>query len=97
MLQTIVERVLAERLGHAEFMLHSSELMPGGSPTFPDAASIEKLYEDIEALFRGLRGRFRGQTLSEFHDDVALARSPKSRGGGSDPQNSFPARGDDPR
>lgn len=53
---------------HAEFMLHSSELMPGGSPTFPDARAIERLYADLEALFAATSGRFVGATLSEFHD-----------------------------
>ena len=33
------------------FMLHSSELMPGGSPTFRDAAAIEDLYVELEAVF----------------------------------------------
>lgn len=32
------------------FMLHSSEMMPGGSPSFPDEKSIEELYECIEKL-----------------------------------------------
>lgn len=53
---------------HAEFMLHSSELMPGGSPTFPDEASIERLYEDLECLFAATRDRFEGVTLTEFRD-----------------------------
>lgn len=36
---------------YIEFMLHSSELMPGGSPNFKNAQSIEKLYSDLEILF----------------------------------------------
>jgi hypothetical protein len=95
MLQAVVERVLADRLTHAQFMLHSSELMPGGSPTFQDEASIEKLYEDVEALFRGLVDRFRGRTLSEFHDELALARSANSPGAHSEPQHTSPLGGDD--
>lgn len=34
-----------------EFMIHSSELMPGGSPTFKDEKAIEKFYKDTENLF----------------------------------------------
>lgn len=71
----LLDRVLEERRLYAEFMLHSSELMPGGSPTFPDDASIERLYADLELLFARLRGRFRGMTLSEFHDGVAMLAS----------------------
>lgn len=33
------------------FMIHSSELMPNGSPNFKDEESIEKLYNLIEKLF----------------------------------------------
>jgi hypothetical protein len=67
----VIDRVLAEKSPYAEFMLHSSEFMPGGSPTFPDAASIEALYRDLEALFARIEGHFRAATLSEFHDELA--------------------------
>jgi hypothetical protein len=55
-----------EGAGHIEFMLHSSELMPGGSPFFRDAAAIERLYEDMETLFAELATWCRGMTLQEF-------------------------------
>jgi len=51
---------------YAEFMLHSSELMPGGSPTFRTEASIETLYEDLEELFADASEAFVGETLREF-------------------------------
>jgi hypothetical protein len=76
----LIERVLVERLPHAEFMLHSSELMPGGSPTLPDTESIEALYRDVEILFQRIEGRFRPATLGELHDDMALAASPLTGG-----------------
>lgn len=53
--------------GHLEFMTHSSELMPGGSPTFRTVSDIELLYEYLERLFETLRGWCRGMTLAEFH------------------------------
>jgi hypothetical protein len=68
----VIDRVLANQSPYAEFMLHSSEFMPGGSPTFPDAASIESLYRDLEALFERIQGKFRGCTLAEFHDEIAI-------------------------
>jgi hypothetical protein len=52
-----------------EFMLHSSELMPGGSPTFQSPDEIEVLYDDLEALLGEAAARFHGQTLSEFYED----------------------------
>lgn len=36
---------------YAMFMIHSSELMPGGSPSFPDEESVEHLYSVIEEVF----------------------------------------------
>jgi len=54
-------------LSHLEFMLHSSELMPGGSPTFRRASDIELLYEHLEMLFEEVAVHCRGMTLEEFH------------------------------
>ena len=50
-----------------EFMIHSSELMPGGSPYFVTGPSIERLYDDLEALFNRISACFCGNTLSEFY------------------------------
>ncbi len=57
----------AEGAVHVEFTLHSSEFMPGGSPTFRNASVIERLYEDLEILFGELSTWCRGMTLKEFH------------------------------
>ena len=62
----IVERALAERRPYVEFMLHSSEFMPGGSPTFQTSESIERLYAYLNELFSAVTGRFAGMTLSEY-------------------------------
>ena len=51
-----------------EFMLHSSELMPGGSPNFQSASHINQLYERLEIVFEELSTWCRGMTLSEFRD-----------------------------
>jgi hypothetical protein len=57
----------AEGAAHLEFALHSSELMPGGSPTFRNASDIERLYDRLEILFEYLSTWCRGMTLKEFH------------------------------
>ncbi len=51
---------------HMEFMMHSSELMPGGSPDFRTARDIERLYEHLEILFENLSVWCCGMTLGEF-------------------------------
>ena len=48
---------------------HSSELMPGASPFFPTARSIERLYGRLETLFSSAANEFRGMTLSEFRKE----------------------------
>ena len=50
-----------------EMVLHSSELMPGGSPNGRDAAAIEALYRDLRALFAQVaQAGFRGITLGDL-------------------------------
>jgi hypothetical protein len=49
------------------FMLHSSELMPGGSPTFRNAESIENLYNHLEILFSIISKDFQGITLKDYY------------------------------
>ena len=67
----------AEGATHMEFMLHSSELMPGGSPAFRSALDIDRLYEHLETLFEGLSAWCRGITLKEFHE--WFGKAPASR------------------
>jgi len=52
---------------YVEFMLHSSEFMPGGSPTFKNEQDIEVLYRDLEQLFAWLAPRTQGMTLAEYY------------------------------
>src|SRR5262249_34669472 len=76
----IVKRAREEQWPCVEFMLHSSELMPGGSPTFQTQDDIESLYDDLEALLEEAAGHCRGQTLHEFYDAYKSAHRPSSSG-----------------
>ena len=61
--------VLRGDLDFAEFMLHSSELMPGGSPYFNTEESIEKLYSTMDDLFQYAKiNGFIGATLKEYYE-----------------------------
>jgi hypothetical protein len=64
---SVAEKCLAQGNDYVEFMLHSSEFMPGGSPTFKNEADIEGLYQDLEKLFAWLAPRTQGMTLAEFY------------------------------
>lgn len=62
----IAEKAIEQKRPYIQFMLHSSEFMPGGSPNFPDMDSIEKLYKDLDILFSYLYENFEGYTLKQF-------------------------------
>lgn len=65
-LMQTMQRALADGRGFVEFMLHSSEFMPGGSPRFQTEAQVERLFEDIERLFAAAAECCVGMTLTEY-------------------------------
>ena len=65
-----MQLALADGRGYVEFMLHSSEFMPGGSPRFQTEAQIESLFEDIERLFEAASECCVGMTLCEYEQRV---------------------------
>ncbi|MCX8959153.1 polysaccharide deacetylase family protein [Erwinia psidii] len=74
----VAEKSLGSGADYVEFMLHSSEFMPDGSPTFKTEADIEQLYDDLNVLFTWLQSRTRGMTLAEyaaFKSDRAIKSS----------------------
>lgn len=66
-MKRVVNTCLAKGNDYIEFMLHSSELMPDGSPTFKTHADIEQLYHDLTELFRWLAPQCVGMTLAEYN------------------------------
>jgi hypothetical protein len=76
-LPRLLEVARADGRDYVQFVLHSSELMPGASPRFPSPRSIEALYEDMERLFSAAAGRFAGRTLSEYRDDWETRHAPQ--------------------
>ncbi|MGL5344210.1 MAG: polysaccharide deacetylase family protein [Plesiomonas sp.] len=64
---TVAKKYLAQGSDYVEFMLHSSEFMPGGSPTFKTKQDIEQLYRDLEDIFAWLAPRMQGVTLAEYY------------------------------
>ncbi len=75
----VVEQAIQDGRDYIEFMLHSSELMPGGSPTFPTASSIEQLYDDLEQLFEFISKHFIGMTLAEYSGRVMQQKELQSK------------------
>ncbi len=63
----LVRRAVREKKPYLQFILHSSELMPGGSPFFPTAKDIEILYADLDVLFKLAAQTCQVATLKQFH------------------------------
>lgn len=54
---------------YIEFMIHSSELMPGGSPYFKDEEEIEELYNKLDSFFSYLAKKgYIGVSLKDFYE-----------------------------
>ncbi|EPK8709185.1 deacetylase [Proteus mirabilis] len=70
----VAQKSLAQGHSHIEFMLHSSEFMPGGSPTFRTEQDIDGLYHDLETLFNFLQDKVQGMTLAEYYQNRVQAK-----------------------
>lgn len=56
-------------IDYLEFMIHSNELMPGGSPYFISENDIENLFTRIEQVFKYVRSLgYIGITLKDYYD-----------------------------
>lgn len=85
LLPPLLRAVCGQERDFAEFMIHSSELMPGGSPNYPSPKSIEALYDALELLFSLARDRFDGCTLSEYDRRFRASHSIRAGGGPRSP------------
>lgn len=65
-LLALLDRTRAAGRPYAQFIIHSSEFMPGGSPYFPRADDVERLFADLDTLFAHAREGYRGMTVGEF-------------------------------
>lgn len=74
-LLAVVEMARRQRRPYIQLVIHSSELMPGGSPKLATAESIDALYGHLEALFADATRDFRGMTLAEYGERFAAKRS----------------------
>lgn len=57
-------------------MIHSSELMPGGSPYFKTTQAVEELFLTIEKVFSLVKSKgYVGSTLYEYYQKVNNKKS----------------------
>lgn len=68
-LTALTETAEKDNCGYLEFMLHSSELMPGGSPYFKDKESVDRMYSVLDAYFAYLTDKgYKGISLTGYAD-----------------------------
>jgi len=65
-LRLLMRRAIRERWPCVQLVLHSSDLMPGGSPWVSDAQALERLYGDLRLTLREAMLHLEGMTLNEF-------------------------------
>src|SRR3972149_1848749 len=65
----ILHHAIEHRRPCVELATLSSELMPGASPFFPTADSIQRLYDRLEILFSTAVETFQGMKPSEFRQE----------------------------
>lgn len=68
-MKKLVDMVSLEGSDYLEFVLHSSELMPGGSPYFSTENDVVQLYQHLEELFYFISKQYIGRTLIEYRDE----------------------------
>lgn len=69
-MKALCKSVEKDKTTYLEFMIHSSELMPGGSPFCKDSESIETMYKRMTKLFEYLVPEYKGITLAEFYKTI---------------------------
>lgn len=62
----LIEQYAYSDCDYLMFMLHSSELMPGGSPTFKTEGGIELLYQHLEVIFNEIARKYTGVGVEEY-------------------------------
>jgi len=75
-LLAVVDVVRRRKVSHLEFMLHSSEFMPGANLNFTSKSSIDALFDDLELLFETISRSFGGWTLGGYSAAVRAGRFP---------------------
>ena len=66
----ILDKAVENNEEYVEFMIHSSELMPGGSPNFTSNEAIEELYVRMNSLFEyAIQKGFRGYTFNTWESE----------------------------
>lgn len=75
----VMHRAYVAKQDYMHFMIHSSELMPGGSPRFKTVNSIERLYYDMEVVFATASRYSKGTKISDYAQKYMKKKKNKIR------------------
>lgn len=75
LLRKAARKSVALRPPCVQFALHSSNLMPNGSPLYRTERDVEKLYSELHKLFSFAKEKMRGATVTEFRREFQEAHS----------------------
>lgn len=67
-MKKLVNKILKEDEDYIEFMMHSSEFMPNGSPYYRTRKDIDALFFLLDNLFEFISEKYAGYTLTEYRD-----------------------------
>ena len=62
----LIDNYEKSHVDYLEFMIHSSELMPGGSPNFKTEIDIDNLYQHMDTIFERISRCYRGIGLEQY-------------------------------
>lgn len=66
-IQMLLAEAEKENADYIEFMMHSSEFMPAGSPYYETKQDVDKLFKDLEILFSRIADSYIGTTLQDYY------------------------------
>ena len=68
-IKALVMKLDKEKMLHIEFMMHSSEFMPGGSPYYKTYEDIERMYENLKEMFKFISlFNYKGCSLRQIYE-----------------------------
>lgn len=72
-MKALLKSIKKENVDYVEFMMHSSEFMPGGSPYFVTVSDVDLMFSSLESLFEYIQDNYQGITLHDYYNRYTQA------------------------
>ena len=67
-IQKLISQIDEKNYGYLEFMIHSTELMPNGSPYINSNIELINFYEKLKNIFNMLKNQYQSVTLKQYRN-----------------------------